>query len=127
MNSTCTDIVSTMLTFGIVQQQVWIHNVGTISTDFNASLLHNKEGMLETTLYIGSVWIKLNQCITFLNGQITYKGANHIEMSTNFPKLSNDDIEKIEAELDWVYYKNRGNKIYKISLRNDSQFKPTLQ
>ena len=128
MNSTCTDIVSTMLTFGIVQQQVWIRNIGTLKSDFTASLLKNQDGILETTLYIGSGWVKLNQCITLLNGQIAYKGANDIEMSPNLQLiLTHDDIENIETALDNVYYHTKGDKLHIINLRNDSPFKPTLQ
>ena len=117
-----------MLTFGIVQQQVWIRNIGTLKSDFTASLLKNQDGILETTLYIGSGWVKLNQCITLLNGQIAYKGANDIEMSPNLQLiLTHDDIENIETALDNVYYHTKGDKLHIINLRNDSPFKPTLQ
>lgn len=121
-------VVATLLNFGVVQQQVWIRNIGTLKSDFTASLLKNQDGILETTVYLGKSWVKLNQCITLLNGQIAYKGTNEIEMSSNLQQvLSNDDIENIETALDNVYYHTRGDKLHIINLRNDSPFKPTVQ
>ena len=121
-------IVATLLNFGVVQQQVWIRNIGTLKSDFAASLLKNREGILETTVYLGKNWVRLNQCITLLNGQIAYKGTNDVEMSPNLRLiLSNDDIENIEIALDNVYYHTKGDKLHIINLRNDSPFKPTLQ
>lgn len=120
-------VVATLLNFGVVQQQVWIRNIGTLKSDFTASLLKNQDGILETTVYLGKSWVKLNQCITLLNGQIVYKGTNDVEVSSNLQQvLSSDDIENIEIALDNVYYHTKGNKLHIINLRNDSPFKPTL-
>lgn len=121
-------VAATLLNFGVVKQQVWIRNIGTLKSDFTASLLKNREGILETTVYLGKNWVRLNQCITLLNGQIAYKGTNDVEMSPNLQQvLSSDDIENIEIALDNVYYHTRGDKLHIINLRNDSPFKPTLQ
>lgn len=121
-------VAATLLNFGVVKQQVWIRNIGTLKSDFTASLLKNQDGILETTVYLGESWVKLNQCITILNDQIAYKGTNDVEVSPNLQLiLTHDDIENIEIALDNVYYHTKGDKLHIINLRNDSPFKPTLQ
>ena len=120
-------VAANLLNFGVVKQQVWIRNIGTLKSDFTASLLKNQDGILETTVYLGKSWVRLNQCITLLNGQIAYKGTNDVEVSSNLQQvLSSDDIENIEIALDNVYYHTKGDKLHIINLRNDSPFKPTL-